>query len=225
MRTTASPATSGGYAEGECYFPGSPLLVVEATFADAVVLETLVLSILNHDSAIAAAASRMTYAAGDRPCIEMGSRRTHEISGGGRRSRGVHRRLRHHEQPARPAGGYGIPTAGTAAHAFTLLHDSEREAFEAQIASLGSGHDAARRHLRRRRGGRTAIEVAGAGAGRGSARLGRPPHPGAATYAPSSTRLGATKTRIVVTSAISTSTRSRRSQPHRSTPTASARPW
>ena len=44
----------------------------------AVLLETLLLSIYNHDSAIASAASRMTLAAGDRPCIEMGSRRTHE---------------------------------------------------------------------------------------------------------------------------------------------------
>ena len=32
-----------GYAEGDCYFPGSPILVVEAPFAEAVVLETLVL--------------------------------------------------------------------------------------------------------------------------------------------------------------------------------------
>ena len=67
-----------GYAEGDCYFPGSPILVVEGTFAEAVVLETLVLSILNHDCAIAAAASRMVHAAGGRPLIEMGSRRTHE---------------------------------------------------------------------------------------------------------------------------------------------------
>ena len=67
-----------GYAEGEAYFPYSPLLVVESTFAEAVVIETLLLSIYNHDSAIASAASRMTQAAGDRPCIEMGSRRTHE---------------------------------------------------------------------------------------------------------------------------------------------------
>src|SRR5215813_15601741 len=69
-----------GYAEGDCYFPGSPILVVEATFAEAVVLETLVLSILNHDSAIASAASRMVTAADRRPLIEMGSRRTHEVA-------------------------------------------------------------------------------------------------------------------------------------------------
>src|SRR3984885_10652275 len=69
-----------GYAEGDCYFPGSPILVVEGTFAEAVILETLALSILNHDCAIASAASRMVSSAGDRPLIEMGSRRTHELA-------------------------------------------------------------------------------------------------------------------------------------------------
>ena len=67
-----------GYAEGELYFPGSPVLTVRGTFAECVVLETLSLSILNHDSAIASAAARMVGAADGRPIIEMGSRRTHE---------------------------------------------------------------------------------------------------------------------------------------------------
>ena len=67
-------------AEGETYFPYSPVLVVESDFAHGVILETLILSILNHDSAVASAASRMTGAAGSRPVIEMGSRRTHEES-------------------------------------------------------------------------------------------------------------------------------------------------
>src|SRR5690625_2219739 len=69
-----------GYHEGDIFFPGSPVLVVEGTFAEAVILETLALSIYNHDSAIASAAARMVSAAGNRPCLEMGSRRTHEIS-------------------------------------------------------------------------------------------------------------------------------------------------
>ena len=67
-----------GYAEGELYFPGSPVLTVRAPFAEGVLLETLALSVLNHDSAIASAAARMVSAACERPCIEMGSRRTHE---------------------------------------------------------------------------------------------------------------------------------------------------
>src|SRR6202012_3579274 len=67
-----------GYSEGDCYFPGSPILVVEGSFDEAVLLETGSLSILNHDCASASAASRMVTAAGGRPLIEMGSRRTHE---------------------------------------------------------------------------------------------------------------------------------------------------
>ena len=127
-----------GYAEGECYFPGSPVLVVESDFAHAVVLETLVLSILNHDSAIASAASRMTSAAGDRPCIEMGSRRTHEEAAVAA-ARAAYIAGFATTSNLEAGRRFGVPTAGTAAHAFTLLHDDEREAFAAQIASLGPG--------------------------------------------------------------------------------------
>src|SRR5262249_15340042 len=69
-----------GYGEGDLYFPGSPILVVEGTFAEAVILETVALSVLNHDCAIASAAARMVTAAGERQIIEMGSRRTHEVA-------------------------------------------------------------------------------------------------------------------------------------------------
>src|SRR5256885_9480058 len=75
-----------GYAEGELFFPGSPILTVSGTFAEGVVLETLILSVLNHDSAIAAAAARMVTAARGRPLIEMGSRRTHEEAAVDRKS-------------------------------------------------------------------------------------------------------------------------------------------
>jgi nicotinate phosphoribosyltransferase len=127
-----------GYAEGEVYFPGSPLLVVEASFAEAVVLETLALSILNHDSAIASAASRMTCAADGRPCIEMGSRRTHEEAAVAA-ARAAY--IAGFASSSNLAAGhrYGIPTTGTSAHAFTLLHDNERDAFTAQVVSLGIG--------------------------------------------------------------------------------------
>jgi nicotinate phosphoribosyltransferase len=127
-----------GYAEGECYFPGSPVLVVEADFAHGVVLETLALSILNHDSAIASAASRMTSAAGDRPCIEMGSRRTHEEAAVAA-ARAAYIAGFATTSNLEAGRRFGVPTAGTAAHAFTLLHDDEREAFTAQIHALGRG--------------------------------------------------------------------------------------
>jgi putative nicotinate phosphoribosyltransferase len=149
-----------GYSEGDCYFPGSPILVVEGTFAEAVLLETLTLSILNHDSAIASAASRMVTAAGDRPLIEMGSRRTHEraavasaraayIAGFASTSN-----LRARQQ-------YGIPSAGTSAHSFTLVHDSERRAFATQVEALGKATTLLVDTYDVPRAVRTAIEVAG----------------------------------------------------------------
>lgn len=126
------------YREGEVYFPNSPVLQIEGTFAEAVVLETLALSVFNADSAIASAAARMVSAADGRPLAEMGSRRTGEwnavaaaraayIAGFGATSN------------LEAGRTWGIPTMGTAAHAFTLLHDSEEAAFRSQLDALGNG--------------------------------------------------------------------------------------
>jgi nicotinate phosphoribosyltransferase len=125
-----------GYPEGECYFPGSPILVVDGTFAEAVVLETLALSIFNHDGAVASAASRMVNAAGGRPIIEMGSRRTHEIAAVAA-ARAAYIAGFATTSNLRAGLDYGVPTAGTSAHAFTLVHDDEREAFCVQLEVLG----------------------------------------------------------------------------------------
>ncbi len=127
-----------GYAEGDCYFPGSPILVVEGTFAEAVVLETLALSIFNHDSAIASAASRMVVAADARPLIEMGSRRTHEMAAVAA-ARAAYIAGFASTSNLRAGYQYGIPTSGTSAHAFSLLHDTEGQAFSAQLDTLGAG--------------------------------------------------------------------------------------
>lgn len=126
-----------GYAEGELFFPHSPVLTVRATFAECILLETLVLSILNHDSAIASAGSRMVNAAAGTPLIEMGGRRTHEHAAVAA-ARAAY--IAGFDSTSNVAAGlaYGIPTAGTAAHAFTLLYDDEREAFAAQVARRGT---------------------------------------------------------------------------------------
>ncbi|MEV0895891.1 nicotinate phosphoribosyltransferase [Actinoplanes sp. NPDC049802] len=125
-----------GYAEGELFFPGSPILTVSGSFAECVVLETLILSVLNHDSAIAAAAARMVTAARGRPIIEMGSRRTHEHAAVAA-ARAAY--LAGFASTSNLAAGraYRIPTTGTSAHAFTLLHDDEPAAFGSQVAALG----------------------------------------------------------------------------------------
>jgi nicotinate phosphoribosyltransferase len=125
-----------GYPEGELFFPGSPILTVTGTFAEAVILETIVLSVLNHDCAVAAAAARMVTAARGRPVIEMGSRRTHE-RGAIAAARAAYLAGFAYTSNLEAGRRYGIPTTGTAAHAFTLLHDDESAAFASQIATLG----------------------------------------------------------------------------------------
>lgn len=153
-----------GYAEGELYFPGSPVLVVEGTFAEAVVLETVALSVLNYDSAVANAATRMVRAAKGRPLAEMGSRRANEEAAVAA-ARAAY--VAGFSATSNLAAGsrWGIPTMGTAAHSFTLLHDSEAEAFQAQIDALGVGTTLLVDTYDIEQGIRTAIEVAGTGLG------------------------------------------------------------
>lgn len=187
-----------GYREGELYFPGSPILTIEGTFAEAVVLETLALSILNHDSAVATAAARMSIAAGDRPLAEMGSRRAGErsavaaaraayIAGFGATSN------------LEAGRTWGIPTMGTAAHSFTLLHDTEEIAFRSQIDALGVETTLLIDTYDIREGVATAIRVAGTGLGGVRIDSGDLPTVAAAVRTQLD-ELGATGTKITVTS-------------------------
>ncbi|WP_396655070.1 nicotinate phosphoribosyltransferase [Microbacterium sp.] len=153
-----------GYREGELYFPGSPVLTVEGTFAEAVVLETIALSVLNHDSAVATAAARMSIAAGDRPLAEMGSRRAGEQSAVAA-ARAAYIAGFDATSNLEAGRAWGIPTMGTAAHSWTLLHDSEEDAFRAQIEALGLGTTLLVDTYDIRQGVRTAIEVAGTSLG------------------------------------------------------------
>jgi nicotinate phosphoribosyltransferase len=132
-----------GYAEGELYFPGSPVLSVHGTFGECVVLETLALSIFNHDTAIASAAARMVSAAKDRPLIEMGSRRTHEQAAVAA-ARAAYLAGFTASSNLEAQRRYGVPAVGTSAHAFTLVHTTEhgpdeKAAFKAQVDALGVG--------------------------------------------------------------------------------------
>jgi nicotinate phosphoribosyltransferase len=189
--------TITGYREGEVYFPGSPMLVVQGGFAEAVVLETLSLSVLNYDSAVASAASRMVTAARGRPLAEMGSRRANEraavaaaraafIGGFGATSN------------LEAGRTWGIPTMGTAAHAFTLLHNSEEAAFTAQVNALGSGTTLLVDTFDVPTAVELAVKVAGTGLGAVRIDSGDLPSQVAAVRAQLD-RLGATGTKITVT--------------------------
>lgn len=149
-----------GYKEGDVYFPNSPILTVEGFFGDAVLLETVLLSILNHDSAVMSAASRMVVAGQGLPLIEMGSRRTHEEAAVDS-ARAAY--IAGFDATSNMEAGmrYNIPTTGTSAHAFTLAFADEKEAFKAQIEALGVSTTLLVDTYDIEQGIRNAIEVAG----------------------------------------------------------------
>ncbi|MGI5221111.1 nicotinate phosphoribosyltransferase [Nocardia sp. CA-290969] len=154
-----------GYPEGELYFPGSPILSVTGSFAECVVLETLALSVFNHDSAIASAAARMVSAAAGRRMIEMGSRRTHERAAPAS-ARAAYLAGFHATSNLEAVRRYGVPGAGTSAHAFTLVHsgpdgEHEVEAFRSQVAAHGTGTTLLVDTFDITRGVELAVQVAG----------------------------------------------------------------
>ena len=186
------------YREGEIYFPGSPVLTVVGSLGECIVLETLVLSVLNHDSAIASAAARMVVAAEGRPLVEMGSRRTHEDAAVAA-ARAAY--LAGFASTSNLAAGYryGIPTVGTAAHAFTLAHRDERAAFASQVAAHGAGTTLLVDTYDIAQGIHTAVEVAGTELGAiriDSGDLGEESRKARVLL----DQLGAVETRILVTS-------------------------
>lgn len=186
-----------GYREGELYFPGSPILRVDGTFADAVILETLILSVLNYDASVASAASRMVNAAEGRPIAEMGSRRTSERSAVAA-ARAAYIAGFAATSNLEAGRTWGLPTMGTAAHSFTLLHDSEEAAFAAQVEALGPGTTLLVDTYDIATGVETAVRVAGPGLGAVRIDSGDLPVVVAQVRAQLDS-LGATGTRITVT--------------------------
>lgn len=187
-----------GYREGELYFPGSPILTVEGTFADAVILETLILSVMNHDSAIATAAARMSIAADGRPLAEMGSRRAGEESAVAA-ARAAYIAGFSATSNLEAGRRWNIPTMGTAAHAWTLLHDDEESAFRSQVDAMGPETTLLVDTYDIAEGVRTAVRVAGPALGGVRIDSGDLPTVAAAVRAQLDA-LGATGTKITVTS-------------------------
>ena len=164
LRNFTFTGTIKSYFEGDLYFPHSPVMQVEAPLGEGLLLETLALSIVNHDSAVASAASRMRTAAGGRTLIEMGGRRTHEHAAVAS-ARAAY--IAGFDATSNIQAGveYGIPVRGTAAHAFTLAHETEEEAFRTQVKHHGTGTTLLVDTYDIREGVTTAIRVGGVSLG------------------------------------------------------------
>jgi len=136
LRNFKFTGTVYGYREGEFFFPFSPIITIEGTFGEAVLFETILLSIYNYDSAVASHASRIRKVAGKTSLSELGARRANEDAAVVA-ARAAY--IAGWDGTSNLLAGqrYGVPAFGTSAHAFTLAHEDETEAFRQQVAALG----------------------------------------------------------------------------------------
>ncbi len=128
--------------EGRVAFPGEPLVRVEGTLAEAQLVETLLLSIVNHDTRVASKCARIALAARGRPCLEFGTRRAHEQAAVDA-ARAAYIAGFAGTSNEEAGERWGVPVTGTMAHSYVLAHaadageDGEREAFASYAALFG----------------------------------------------------------------------------------------
>lgn len=121
--------------EGTVMFAGEPFLRITADIIEAQIVETFLLSVINHGTMVASKAARIQQAAAGRSVLEFGTRRTHprEAVDAARAAYLVGAAGTSNLEAGRR---YGIPVLGTAAHMWTMTHDSERDAFRNYVETF-----------------------------------------------------------------------------------------
>ncbi|MFI1717026.1 nicotinate phosphoribosyltransferase [Streptomyces sp. NPDC053513] len=117
--------------EGRLVFAGEPLLEVTAPLPQAQLVETYLLSLLCHQTAVASKAARCVLAAAGRPLVDFSLRRTHGPEAGMQAARLCALVGFAGTSNVAAAHQYGIPAAGTMAHSYIEAFDSEEQAFRA----------------------------------------------------------------------------------------------
>ena len=116
--------------EGTPVFPNEPLVTVRAPASQAQLIETFALLAINHQSLIATKANRVVRAAQGRTVLEFGSRRAQGVDGAVVGARAAYIGGVHGTACAISDQVYGVPAAGTMAHSWVQMFDTQYEAFK-----------------------------------------------------------------------------------------------
>ncbi|MCR8641234.1 nicotinate phosphoribosyltransferase [Paenibacillus sp. N1-5-1-14] len=117
--------------EGEFIFANEPIVRVEGNLAEAQIIETALLNIINYQTLIATKASRIKQVVGDQRAMEFGTRRAHEMDAAIWGTRAAYIGGFEATSNVRAGKKFGIPVAGTHAHSFVQAYGGEYEAFHA----------------------------------------------------------------------------------------------
>jgi nicotinate phosphoribosyltransferase len=122
--------------EGTVVFPQEPLVRVRGPLAQAQLVETALLTLINYSSLVATKAAGVVLAAGGAPVLEFGLRRAQGIDGGLTASYAAH--VGGCAATSNTLSGrlFGIPVRGTHAHSWVLSFASEQEAFDAYAEAM-----------------------------------------------------------------------------------------
>lgn len=143
VKNTPLQLTIDAMPEGELAFPDEPIYRVHGPLWQCLLVEAAILNVMNSQSLFATLASRIVEVTADdnsekiKKVLELGLRRAQAIGG---------------LEPTRGAfiGGidgtsnmlakkyYSIPSSGTMAHAFIMMHEHELEAFEDYAKAMPS---------------------------------------------------------------------------------------
>ncbi|WP_423800494.1 nicotinate phosphoribosyltransferase [Neobacillus sp. SAB-20_R2A] len=115
--------------EGELVFASEPILRVEAPLAEAQLIETALLNIVNYQTLIATKASRIKQIVGDEVAMEFGSRRAQEMDAAIWGTRAAYLGGFEATSNVRAGKMFGVPVAGTHAHSMVQAYKDEYTAF------------------------------------------------------------------------------------------------
>jgi nicotinate phosphoribosyltransferase len=124
-------------AEGTAVFANEPLLRIRAPVIEAQLVETHLLSVVNHATMVASKAARIVRAAAGRDVFEFGTRRTHPEAAVDA-ARAAYLVGAAGTSNVEASRRFGIPVMGTAAHMWTMTHESEEQAFANYVATFPS---------------------------------------------------------------------------------------
>lgn len=131
LRAIRFTGTVRSMKEGELVFANEPIMRIEAPLAEAQLIETAILNIVNYQTLIATKASRIKQVAGEDHCMEFGTRRAQELDAAIWGTRAAY--LAGFEATSNVRAGklFGIPVSGTHAHAMVQAYRDEYKAFKA----------------------------------------------------------------------------------------------
>lgn len=118
------------FPEGTIMYPNEPVITVVAPLIDAQLVETAILTQINHQSLVATKTARIVRAAEGKMVSDFGARRAHNMDAAVYGARASYIGGAAGTATVLAGQMFGIPVSGTMAHSWVMYYEDEFEAFK-----------------------------------------------------------------------------------------------